>query len=538
MIDNSRNETWSPEMSTSVFRAVQERGVFDDAKTFADAVPDDDPARIEERFEERNGAPDFDLREFVETHFRVPDPVAIDGDVPTDGELEQYVDQFWRPLTRSFDAGVARSRDASDTPTDSIGGGTCLPLPNPHVVPGGRFREIYYWDSYFVAEGLAVSGRLETVADMAENFASIVDRFGFVPTGNRTYYTSRSQPPLFYRILRALERERGWSAVEPYVPRLEREYEFWMAESDRLRTEGADERPEKDGKANDAHRRVVRTAEGAILNRYWDDRAAPRPEAYRHDRELAESVSGDGETLYRNVRAACESGWDFSSRWLRTPDDLSTIRTTELLPVDLNALLYGMESALAEWLDAAGAPERARTYEAAADARREAVERLCWHPDEEFYADYCWTEEAVSERLTLAGVVPLFTGLATEARAASVAERLRELFLVDGGLQTTLHESGEQWDRPNGWAPLHWMAVVGLRRYGHRDLAEEVTERWLHVNRSLFDRTGRMAEKYDVCDLDHARGHGEYALQYGFGWTNAVVVALQWLRSEGVDAVV
>lgn len=510
MKDTIGNDGWH--RAGPLFRAVQEQRVFEDAKTFADAVPTEDSELIRERFDERSGAPGFDLREFVERHFDIPDPVGVEVDASADSRMDQHVDRLWDHLTRSFEDR-----------------GSCISLPNPHVVPGGRFREIYYWDSYFVAEGLAASGRLEAVEDMVGNFTRLIDRFGFVPTGNRTYYTSRSQPPLFYRILRILERERGWEAIEQYVPQVEREYEFWMAGGDRL----------GDSEEADAHRRVVRTGDSSVLNRYWDDRAEPRPESYYHDRELAAArSSGDDSTLYRNVRAACESGWDFSSRWLRDPDDLSTIRTTELVPVDLNAMLYGIESSLAEWLDAAGDPDRARAYERAAADRREAIEAHCWHPEEEFYVDYCWTDDAPANRLTLAGVVPLFTGVATEKRAASVAERLRELFLEPGGLQTTLHESGEQWDRPNGWAPLHWMAVVGLRRYGHHELAEEVTERWLHVNRLLFDRTGRMAEKYDVCDLERSVGHGEYSLQYGFGWTNGIASALQWLRSAGVAEVV
>ncbi|WP_327051776.1 trehalase family glycosidase [Halomicrococcus gelatinilyticus] len=490
--------------------------MFDDQKTFADAIPGEDPAVIEERFDERRDSPDFDLAEFVETHFHVPEPIDVDVDESAVDRLDQYIDRLWSSLSRTFDGNLADC-------------GTRISLPEPHVVPGGRFREMYYWDSYFIAEGLAASGRIDPIEDMVENFTSLIDRFGFIPLGNRLYYNSRSQVPLFYRILRLLERERGWSAIRPHVPRLEREYEFWTA--------GSDELQDADGWAT--HRRVVRTPDGTTLNRYWDDVAAPRPEAYDHDRELAASVpEADEKRLYRDVRAACESGWDFSSRWLRDPDDLSTIRTTELVPVDLNALLYGVESSLAEWLDVAGAPERARQYEATAASRRETIEAVCWNDEAEFYVDYAWTDGRPSERLTLAGVVPLFTGVASEQRAAAVARRLREAFLVDGGLLTTLHETGEQWDRPNGWAPLHWMAVVGLRRYGHDGLAAEITDRWLRLNRSVFDRTGEMVEKYDVCDGTHSLDHGEYRLQYGFGWTNGVVMALRQLRATDDGGVV
>lgn len=512
MTDRALDYSRYPQVAGALFRAVQERSLFDDEKLFVDAIPTEPPELVVERFLARRDDPGFDLAAFVEEHFRIPEPIEVDHDLATSRPMEDHIERLWEPLTRSFDG---------DVPPE----GTQLPLPNPHVVPGGRFREMYYWDSYFVAEGVAAAGRIDTVADFVENFAALVDQHGFVPLGNRVYYDSRSQVPLFYRMLRILERERGVEAVAPYVSTLETEYEFWMEGSEQL---SAGEGRSKCG-------RVVSLPDGAVVNRYWDGRAKPRPESYRHDRELAAKVPTDlRPTLFRNVRAACESGWDFSTRWLRDPEDLTTIRTTELVPVDLNAVLYGIESALAEWLDATGNPDRADRYDAAAAARRDAIQRYCWDDDRGFYVDYCWTEDEPSQRLTLAGVVPLFTGAADPDRAATVARRLREEFLFDGGLVTTLEESGQQWDRPNGWAPLHWLAVVGLERYGHDDLADEIAERWLAVNRSVYDSTGEMAEKYDVRARSRAGDSGEYPLQYGFGWTNGVAVALASLTAASV----
>nr|WP_231737002.1 trehalase family glycosidase [Halobacterium sp. CBA1126] len=254
---------------------------------------------------------------------------------------------------------------------------------------------------------------------------------------------------------------------------------------------------------------------------------APRPESYAQDRELAAGVAPDDRPrLFRDIRAACESGWDFSSRWLAAVDDRTSIRTTDLVPVDLNAVLYGVESALADWLARLDRPEAADRYADAAERRRRAIEQYCWDDDREFYVDYCWTDGEQTDRLTLAGVAPLFVGAADHERAAAVAERLRSDFLRPGGLVTTLETTGEQWDAPNGWAPLHWMAAVGLRRYGHDDLAAEVTDRWLSLNRSAFEERGRMAEKYDVQSAAVAADDGEYRLQYGFGWTNGVATAL------------
>jgi len=510
-----------PQISGELFRAVQERETFTDSKRFVDAELRRSPSLVFERYLAASDDPTFDVDAFVDEHFRIPEPVAADLDLGGDRTMEEHVDALWDPLTRTFDgdtvAGPGERDAARDASLASDPRSTLVPLPNPHVVPGGRFREIYYWDSYFTVEGLAASDRLPLAAGMVENVASLIDRFGFVPLGNRVYYDSRSQLPLFYRMLRVLEREAGFEAVASHLAALETEYAFWMDGRDRLAP--------NDGDRSD--RRTVVLPDGAVVNRYWDDRARPRPESYREDRALASDVPVEERPrLFRDVRAACESGWDFSSRWLADADDRSSIRTTEIAPVDLNAVLFGAESTLAAWLRRDGRTDAADRYAAAADRRRESIETHFWSDRHGFYVDYCWTDGEALDRLTLAGVVPLFTGVADPDRAAAVAERLREDFLYPGGLATTLVESGEQWDAPNGWAPLHWMAVEGLSRYGHDDLAAEIADRWLALNRSVFAETGRMAEKYDVGSATTAADHGEYPLQYGFGWTNGIVAAL------------
>ena len=496
-----------PQISGELFRTVQRRDVFDDDKRFVDAEPRVSPDLVLERYLSGRDRPDFELESFVEAHFRLPEPVAATPDLTASRSMEDHVSSLWGALTRTFE-----DADAA--------GSTVVPLPNPHVVPGGRFREMYYWDSYFTAEGLATADRTDLIAGMVENISSLVDRFGFVPLGNRAYYDSRSQVPLFYRMLRVLERAEGFEAVAPHVEALRTEHAFWM--------DGADRVAGDDGPA--AHRRAVGLGDGTVLNRYWDDRARPRPESYHEDRRLAERVPVDDRPdLFRDVRAACESGWDFSSRWLAA-DDLTTIRTTELVPVDLNAVLFGMESALAEWLPRVGRAEAGERYADLAADRRAAINRYCWDPDAGFYVDHSWVDDRPSDRLTLAAVAPLFTGAATDDRAAAVADRLRRDFLRPGGLVTTLEATGEQWDAPSGWAPLHWMAVTGLRRYGHDDLADEIAGRWVDLTRRSFEETGRMAEKYDVRTVGETTDLGEYEPQYGFGWTNGVVTALSARR--------
>ncbi|WP_435098111.1 alpha,alpha-trehalase TreF [Halarchaeum sp. P4] len=494
-----------PQLAGALYEAVQRAGVFADSKTFVDATPTEDPEAIREAFHEARESGDVDLVEFVRSHFDVPSDEYDPPDLPADRGLREHIDLLWDHLAR-------------DPATDLPAYDTRLELPADYVVPGGRFRELYYWDTYFTAEGLAADGRVDLVDALAENFASLIERLGHVPNGSRVYFESRSQPPLFARLLAVLERERGVDAVEPYLDALEREHAYWM--------DGAAERTPDDPAA----KHVVRVGD-TVLNRHWDARDEPRPESYREDVTAADALDpAERPDFYRDVRAAAESGWDFSSRWLADPAAFETMHTTDLVPVDLNSYLYGMERRLAGWLEATGDVETARTYDRRAAERKRAVEEYCWDEAEAFYFDYDWTTGETTDRATLAAAAPLWTGLASDEHAAAIAERLEADFLAPSGLLTTLTDSGEQWDAPNGWAPLQYVAVEGLRHYGHDDLADEVRRRFLAAVRATFEREGKLVEKYDVRDPTGEAGGGEYELQDGFGWTNGVVAA--WLADD------
>ncbi len=474
----------------ALFEAVQRVRVFPDSKTFPDCTPKAAPAVIEEAFRTL-------VADFVAQHFALP--VAEETpELPPAASLAEHIDRLWPLLTRM-----------PDPPGDQ---GSRLPLPLPYVVPGGRFREIYYWDSYFTAEGLAASGRLDLVEHMVGNFAALIDACGYVPNGNRSYYLGRSQPPMFCAMLELLERSRGFDAVRPFIARLEREYQFWM---------GAE------GRAADGHgparRHLVALGDGAVLNRYWDEHDTPRPESFLEDVDThARAAPEQRAGLYRNIRAGAESGWDFSSRWFGPAGGLESIRTTELLPVDLNALLWQVETRLAHWLGGLG-EARAADYARAAEVRRTALLGRCWDEAAGWFFDHHWPSAQRSAAWTLAGAFPLYCGMVDAGQAARMAAVIEQRFLRPGGLVTTLAESGQQWDAPNGWAPLQWVAVEGLRRYGHERLAREIAARFVDLAEDVWRRTGKMMEKYDVCDPAQAAGGGEYPVQDGFGWTNGVV---------------
>ena len=487
-----------------LFHDVQMSGIFSDSKTFVDARPLIPPGTIATRYARALVNARVDLRAFVSTHFEVPRPVGGDFHSDSAQSMEAHIRSLWPVLTRQADR---------PDPHSSL-----IPLPNPYVVPGGRFREVYYWDSYFTMLGLVESGRTDLVRSMLDNFAHLIRTVGHIPNGNRTYYLSRSQPPYFAAMVGLYAQATDTLQALRYLDALEREHGFWMEGAERL-------------KPGEAHRRVVRLSDGAVLNRYWDDRPEPRPESYKPDYELGHALPDAARTqFYRNVRAAAESGWDFSSRWMRDSSDLRTLETTDLIPVDLNSLLHHAERTIAQLLRKRGQPGDAASadrYARAAVARRDALLAASWDPGTGFFYDVRWrTGQRVTDRPTLAAAAPLYFGLATPEQGRAVAARLERDFLKEGGFVTTGIRSGQQWDAPNGWPPLQWLSMEGVRRYGRADVADRARTRWLAVNRATYRSTGKMTEKYDVVDMSRRAGGGEYPNQDGFGWTNGVALRL------------
>jgi alpha,alpha-trehalase len=397
-----------------------------------------------------------------------------------------------------------------------------LPLPRPYVVPGGRFRELYYWDSYFVMLGLAESGRRDLLEDMATNFANLIDTYGHAPNGTRSYYLSRSHPPFFFEMVSLLSPWDPSAAFARYLPELKTEYAFWM--------EGANEL-----KPGGAHRHAIALEDGSILNRYWDDSDAPRDESYREDVVLAAATQRPPQEIYRDIRAGAESGWDFSSRWFADARTLAAIDTTEIIPVDLNALMFGLENAIRAGCEWDGDHDCAEDFAKRAAARRSAIDRYLWDPSRGAYLDYRWTKKQPIDHITAATLYPLFTRVASDTQAASVAKAVEAELLKPGGIVATTLDTGQQWDWPNGWAPLQWIAVAGLTSYGQNRLAETIACRWMVNVSRVYRLTGKLVEKYDVVTTDQAGGGGEYPTQDGFGWTNGVMLKLMALYPADAD---
>ena len=486
------------ELYGALFQRVQTERIFADSKTFADAAANLAPEEIMRRYAAEQVRPEFSLSSFVAAYFVIPGAVASEFQTTPREELRAHVNRLWPALTRE-----PRTSDAADS---------SLPLTTRYVVPGGRFRELYYWDTYFTMVGLQASGRHDLVADMVENFAGLIDRYGHIPNGSRSYYLSRSQPPFFAAMVQLQTEHEGVRVLLRRLPQLEREYAFWM--------EGA-----KGLAAGNAHRRVVRLADGTLLNRYWDDLAIPRDEAYVEDIATAQQSTRPAAEVYRDLRAAAESGWDFSSRWLADGKTLSSIRTTDILPVDLNSLLYQLEIAIASGCKEAHRRDCTRQMTASAKARQKAVVRLMWDEELNAFVDYDWRNGQRLKRLTAATAYPVFTDLANKKQAKRLAGTMKSSLLMPHGLATTTQDTGQQWDTPNGWAPLQWVAIDGLRRHGEGELAADLAARWVAENARVYCRTGKLVEKYNVREAGEGAG-GEYPVQDGFGWTNGVLIKL------------
>lgn len=489
------------EMLGELFQAVQLSRIHPDGKTFVDQVPNRQMREIVKLYKLQSAEDGFNLAAFIDENFQAFSAATTHTPGDAAHDPEAHIQSLWDALIREAPAST----------------GSLLVLPKPYIVPGGRFSEQYYWDSYFTMLGLEASGRSDITDGMIHNMQHFFAKFGFIPTANRTYYLSRSQPPFFLHMVRLVGRRKGRNrTLLPRLHYLVMEYTYWTKNTPTFL---------KMGKTH--YRRLVRMPNNQALSRYYDGKSSARPESFREDVETAEH-SPEPAATYRHLRAGAESGWDFSSRWLADPNRLESIRTTDIVPIDLNCLLYELELSLSEAYKKILQLPLAAYYARRAKRRRATINQYMWDESRGYYFDWYSPSGSHTDVWSLAGVFPLYCGVATHAQAARVAVAIEEKFLKPGGVVTSLHETGQQWDAPNGWAPLQWVTIVGLRRYGYNKLADTIRDRWLATNTAVFANQGKFLEKYNVVDpTARGGGGGEYTLQDGFGWTNGVFMALR-----------
>lgn len=484
------------ELFGELLREVQMRRIFPDGKLFVDMEPRRHPAEIMSRYRRLGSHDDQTLAAFVSEHFDPPSIASVGNHGAPPEALFDHIRATWDRLVRQ--------------PQTVSSFSSALRLDAPYLVPGGRFREFYYWDSFFTMLGLRADERDDLIEATIENCTSLIERFGFVPNGSRTYYLGRSQPPVYYLML-DLSRSVSQGVGRRRLDALLTEHSFWMADSGSLRP-------------RDASRRAVCMPDGSILNRYWDESERPRDESYAEDVGTAQQSGRHPPEVFRNLRAAAESGWDFSSRWYGDGAGLGSTHTLSIVPIDLNCLLFGLELSVARRATELGIGDIALRFESLARSRRHALQTYCWSEREHRFGDCLWATGSMTSSINAAALFPLFTGIAFERQADAMAALVKRELLAPGGIRTTTVRSGEQWDMPNGWAPLQWIAAMGLIRYGHGELGRTIADRWTSTVGGDYETLGFLFEKYDVEHQTPGRG-GEYPVQIGFGWTNGVVRA-------------
>ncbi|XP_023314191.1 trehalase isoform X2 [Trichogramma pretiosum] len=395
-------------------------------------------------------------------------------------------------------------------------------VPNPVIVPGGRFREFYYWDSYWIVKGLLLSEMTATVKGMLSNFVSIVERYGFIPNGGRIYYLERSQPPMLTPMVHEyLRHTNDYKWLEDNLWLLEKEFDFWMTK----RTVEV----EKDGQKY-------------LLARYHESSYGPRPESYREDVLTSQSfrTSEEKENYWSELKTAAETGWDFSSRWFIHPDgsnkgNLTNLKTRSIIPVDLNSLIYRNAVLLAQYNRQFGNESQADKYEKRAREWQEAITAVLWHDEVGAWLDYDIINEVKRDYFYPTNIMPLWVGCYDPARrddhVSKVLKYLEksQIMMNQGGIPTTLEHSGEQWDYPNAWPPLQYLFIMALDKTSDpwaQRLAYEISQRWVRSNYKAFNETNSMFEKYDATVSGGHGSGGEYEVQLGFGWSNGLILDL------------
>jgi len=471
----------------ALFRDVQMSRIFADNKTFVDAIPKRNPKSIVQDYlkVKNNPAVRFSLKMFVTENFTLPENTPEIKYVQQEEKIETHIKNLWGTLKKEADVPVA--------------GSSLLPLPHPYIVPGGRFREIYYWDSYFTMLGLKESGEISIIENMIDNFAFLINTYGHIPNGNRSYYLSRSQPPFFSLMVELLATIKGDEVYKKYGSAIEKEYAYWMSGG------------KTGAKSNSAEKKLVKLSSGEILNRYFDALYIPRQESWADDVETAKKNDRNKGIIYNHLRSAAESGWDFSSRWLADENDLSTIETTDIIPVDLNCLLYKTEKILQKYFEVIKNTAKAKSYKMLANKRSRAIIKFCYSPSDQVFYDFNWKKRAVTKKFTPASFFPFWLSIFNEEDRISIhqsAVKLEKELLFDGGVATSTFTNKQQWDAPNGWAPLQWVVSEALYFNDHSELAKNIATRWINHNRTVYKKTGKLMEKYNVIDTNLEAGGG------------------------------
>jgi alpha,alpha-trehalase len=455
------------------------------------------------------------------------------------------IKQLPRKITHIGDVGIA------EIPVEGL-----LYLPNRYVVPGGRFNEMYGWDSYFIILGLVKDNRTQLAQGMVENFFFEIENYGAILNANRTYFFTRSQPPFLTSMIREVyEHPSGKPLSKAWLAKAysyaQRDYDLWTSpihqagDTGLARYHDLGEGPVPEmADDSDYYPDVIRwllahpnihtdylvdapddpsPAEAAALAKISCDITLSKVCARAHvdgHRLSADFYSGD--------RAMRESGFDPSFRF--GPFSGST---ENYAPICLNSLLYKYERDMAHFATLLGYPADAAVWQRRAAARREAINKYLWNPTQGMFYDYDFTTQKQSTYNYITAFYPLWAQLATPQQATALQHHL-SLIERDGGLAMSDTNSGTQWDLPFGWAPTTWLAIKGLAQYGFTADASRTATKFSQTILQNFLADGTIREKYDVVSgsANVAIATGYKSNVVGFGWTNGVYLQMQDLLTH------
>lgn len=511
-----------------LLETIQLAQIFNDSKSFVDLYQKHDPSVTLENFEklmtETKREPSRNqLKQFINDYFERSEEI-----MPwTPPDMYQYppilkkivdsnfrewimdLNHIWKTLARKMSPKVLENPSRH----------SFIPVEHGFIVPGGRFEESYYWDSYWTIEGLLLSGMHETAKGILLNFFSMIQRYGFIPNGGRVYYLMRSQPPLLISMVeKYIEATNDKEFLVDNLHLLEKEFAFFQRE-----------------KTID----VYKNGKTYKMARYFVKSLGPRPESYREDYINAQYFKTDEEkqTFYDDMKAGAESGWDYSSRWfINNHDDaagnLTDISTRNIIPVDLNSFLQRNARKLSKYNEYIGNTFKAKQYKEIAISYQEAINDVLWNEEAGIWFDYDLKNGKPRKDFFPTNLTPLYTNSFDKSKSSIYATKAVDYLKSQsiagflGGVPTSLNPSGQQWDAPNAWPPLQSIIVQGLYNTQSEPAlgtAKVLATRWIRSNYIGFKHYHQMFEKYDASIPGEFGGGGEYPVQEGFGWTNGVV---------------
>nr|ACL50549.1 trehalase-2 [Harmonia axyridis] len=499
--------------------------IFPDSKTFVDMEMTKDTSQVLANFNNlmssTNNEPARDqVKQFVDDNFQ-PGNELMDWEAPDFNPNPPFLKEIMVPEYRAFAKDLVQiwtdfSRilkpDVSKEPERY----SIIPISNGFIIPGGRFREIYYWDSYWIIKGLLASDMHETARGMIDNLLSMVAQYGFVPNGGRIYYLNRSQPPLLSLMAHEyLKATNDITWLKQIAHLLQDELKYWL----------------KTQTVTFTYKDTKHT-----LARYSVDDPSPRPESYREDVQTCSVRKNkeDVENCYNDLKSGAETGWDYSSRWFIDEDgsyglNLSSIHTRNIIPVDLNAFL-AQAFKLAATVSYIAADSDAQQYWMDLHLSwKKSIQEVLYNETDGIWYDLDIQRLQHRTGFYPSNLAPLWAELYEEPELGDLAVKYLEkegILEFPAGVPTSLLETGEQWDLPNAWPPLQSIVILGLKRSRSPkalEAAQNLARKWVNNNLLIYNRTGFMYEKYNAETVGVIGGGGEYSIQTGFGWTNGEI---------------